>query len=281
MNEVIIYADVLFVVNFFINYIILLLTSAVLHIKYKIRPILGALFGAVYSTIIFFPKLGFLNLTILKIILSIAIVLISIKINTPLIFIKALLTFYGISFALGGMIFALYFFTAGGSFIKIQNGIPYFDISIITVLIASVIFFILLQIVNYIYTHTKNKIFRLKLTLGEKSCYINSMYDSGNLLCHPISHLPVITAEKASVIKLIPEKAKLIFENEPEFNEFNFSGLSVIPYNTINGSYFMFCIMPDKIECSNTKKEIKAEIGIINQKISKNKYYDSLIGFIP
>jgi stage II sporulation protein GA (sporulation sigma-E factor processing peptidase) len=57
-----IYADVLFLINFIINYLLLFVTAkiAVLPLL-RLKLILSASFGALYAVLSFFPSLSFLS----------------------------------------------------------------------------------------------------------------------------------------------------------------------------------------------------------------------------
>ena len=54
----VIYADILVVINLFVNYFLLLITKRILHVCVRrIRILCGAVFGGLYSLIIFAPAL--------------------------------------------------------------------------------------------------------------------------------------------------------------------------------------------------------------------------------
>lgn len=272
-----IYADVLFIVNLIINCVILAVCSHIIGERKKIRIFLGSLFGAVYSVITFFPEFDFLKLTFLKLIFSFLIVIISFKLHSLRSFIKNILIFYAVSFAFGGAVFAVYLFSAGANFIKIRNGVPYFNISLPLLLSVSIITYILLRISYFVISKSKGRIHSLHITFNGKSCTLYALHDTGNSLTHSVSLLPVIVAEKQAVFTIISDKFVAFISGSGDTRDEYMLRFSAIPYKTVSGTSLMYCFRPDRILLDG--HEIFAEIGITEQTLSSDKKYNALIGF--
>lgn len=107
----IIYADVIFIENILMNYIILYTSAKGLKIKIRsIRLIISSLIGSIYVIAIIFLKTDILELVFCKILLSLIMIIVAYnprKIKKGLIY---LVMFYVISFAFGGTSFALMYF---------------------------------------------------------------------------------------------------------------------------------------------------------------------------
>lgn len=90
----VIYVDVLFVVNFFITYLLLFATSFLAKSEMKqYRAIIASLAGGLYSLVIICDKLNFLISTLGKIAVSILIVFIAFGFKRFTVFLKKLFCF--------------------------------------------------------------------------------------------------------------------------------------------------------------------------------------------
>lgn len=118
----IIYADVIFIENILMNYIILYTCAKGLKIKImNIRLIISSLIGGIYVIVILFSRIDILQSVFCKILLSLIMIMIAFnpkKTKKSLIY---LMMFYVISFAFGGTSFALMYFITPKNII-VNNG---------------------------------------------------------------------------------------------------------------------------------------------------------------
>ncbi|MDE5964402.1 MAG: sigma-E processing peptidase SpoIIGA, partial [Eubacterium sp.] len=123
-----IYVDVLFVLNFFITYLLLLLTKSLIKFTSKTgRLLIGALIGGVYSLVILLPDLNFFVSLFGKLLVSLLIVASSFDIKRLTVFFKTLACFYFSNMLFLGIILALWLWIKPKG-IVVNNGIPYFSI---------------------------------------------------------------------------------------------------------------------------------------------------------
>ena len=110
----VVYVDVIFIENLIMNYAILYTTFYMKKIKVsKIRIFISSIIGAIYSIIMFVPKIGKFNSIITKIIISFIMIRIIHKEKKLKKFIELVLMFYLISFTIGGLAFAISFLKSG------------------------------------------------------------------------------------------------------------------------------------------------------------------------
>ena len=104
----VIYADILVVINLFVNYFLLLITKRILRVCVRrIRILCGAVFGGLYSLIIFAPALP-LAVTALFHMAAVGIlVLISFPTNTVKAYFKAYTSLFAVNFRFPGPILTL------------------------------------------------------------------------------------------------------------------------------------------------------------------------------
>lgn len=235
-----IYVDVLFVLNFFITYLLLLLTKSLIKFTSKTgRLLIGALIGGVYSLVILAPNLNFSVSLFGKLLASVLIVVASFDIKRLTVFFKTLACFYFSNMLFLGIILALWLWIKPNG-IVVNNGIPYFSIPAGTLLVLALAAYIIsiLIIKLYNYTISKKEIYSLTIVTGKEKTHLFAFLDSGNKLTEPFSNYPVI----------IVDKSKIHFETQ-----------RIIPYNTVGGEGMLQAFKPDKVIISNGKKSFECD----------------------
>ena len=127
----VIYIDVLLVVNLYINYFLVRGTSLMLRRKVSpLRVILASAVGAVGSLLILVPDLNPILCVLIKIALGIGITFAAFGRQNKIDFLISSLSFLVVSFIFGGAMTALWNIAAPAG-IFVRNGTAYFDIPII------------------------------------------------------------------------------------------------------------------------------------------------------
>lgn len=252
----VIYIDVLIIVNLFVNYFILLTTSKFLNLKLKLsRLILGEILGAIYSLYIFIPEPNLFISILIKLFMSIIMVAVSFEFRTIQQFLKIIVCFYAVNFAFSGIMFALWCaFKPNGMIIN--NDIVYFNISPITLIVSTVISYIIIEIINRVIEKKQLKSSKYEIGIKFKDKYIvlNAKIDTGNLLKEPFSNLPVIVVKKSEINLLIPEFN--IFENIENQNEIKKLKIRIIPFKTVSGTGILPAFKPEYVVLKgNLKKQ--------------------------
>lgn len=236
----VIYVDVLFVVNFFITYLLLLVTSLISKTEAaQLRLLFASTVGGLYSLVIICDKLNFLMSLFGKFGVSILLVFIAFSFRRFSIFIKNFLIFLFANMLFFGIISVVYIYLKPQG-MAIKNGSVYFNISakllLFCAFLAYIITFIIIKICNR--TLSKNEIYNLTVIKDNVSYHFFALCDSGNKLKEPFSDYPVI----------IVDKSKMSIECE-----------RVIPCQTVSGEGILKAFKPDKIILSNGKR--KTEIN--------------------
>ena len=252
----VIYVDVLIIVNLFVNYFLLLTTSKFLNLKLKLsRLILGEILGAIYSLYIFIPEPNIFISILIKLFMSIIMVAVSFEFRTIQQFLKIIVCFYAVNFAFSGIMFALWCaFKPNGMIIN--NDIVYFNISPITLIVSTVISYIIIEIINRVIEKKQLKSSKYEIGIKFKDKYIvlNAKIDTGNLLKEPFSNLPVIVVKKSEINLLIPEFN--IFENIENQNEIKKLKIRIIPFKTVSGTGILPAFKPEYVVLKgNLKKQ--------------------------
>lgn len=208
----IIYIDLLLILNFIYDFLLLMTVSVTLKRTVKIsRLLLGAFIGAISTFLIFLPINKFMIL-LLKIIVSIIMIIITYKYKDIKYFFNNIIYLYMCSVILAGFLY----------FLKIEfNNLSY----LISLIIAPVILFLyikeqkaLKKIINYY----KKVIITLK---NNKELELNGFIDSGNKLKDPITNKYIILINKKTIKGI-----------------YNIRSPMYIPIKTVNGSSILECI---------------------------------------
>lgn len=235
----VIYADILFVINFSLDFLCLFITSRLLNCASgTIRLILGAVLGGAYS---FLPYIFDLWLP-LHLIAAGIICLIAFGRQDLKKFLVITLTFIVSSALLGGLVTSLY--SLSGSY---SNGI-YTEINALS--------FALICLFSAVIALSYGLICRKKINTQcaeariyaeNKKISVRLLADSGNLVTEPFSALPVIIVSSA----VMPYP----YDN-PESEIFPLA-VRAIPFRTTAGEGCYFGFRPHKIEILRLGKKPK------------------------
>ena len=283
----VVYVDIIFIENLIMNYAILYTTFLVKRVKVsKIRILISSIIGAIYSIIIFVPKIEKINNIITKIIISLLMIRIIHKEKKIKEFIELVLMFYLISFTIGGLTFAISFLKKGQ--IHSYNNSLIIEFPVISSIIGLFIGTFLIKNVfkNMKHLIKKDDIFyQLEIYIEKKKSSINAILDTGNMLKDPITKAPVIIVNKNSIKNILPQE--LLYNIETILggdclgtlnNEKIAKRITIIPYKSLgNENGMILGVKPDKIIIED--KVIKnVVIGVYDKELSKRKKYDALFG---
>jgi Sporulation factor SpoIIGA. len=250
----IVYGDILFVINFSMDFLTLYVTAAILHRKVNtFSLILSAGLGAMYAVISLFVTGNEWLTLIINIGVSALMCYIVFGID-----IKALLLFYTVSFMTGGGITALYnLFNSyrntqkiyiNGNIASVTSGIP-----LSRFIVLAVVSLILSVICGRIFNRkSKQKSAVITAKYGDTVITFTALSDSGNLLKEPVSGMPVIVTSYNVLKPLLPEKLFPVFENHGSDELYNVDfrlvkRVKLIPMTAVGHSGVLMGFVPDFI----------------------------------
>lgn len=193
-----VYADILFLINFCMNYVVLCICKKLLDCGGKRwRMALAAAAGGVYSVCVFFPSVAVLYTFLLKAAVSALIVWISFPTKEWKVFFLRWGVFYLVSFMLGGACMALLYLTdAGGKTSAIvKNGVFYMQLPMKVLAGASAGAYAMIGMVSRFLRNMRGKHFYdVTIHLGANSVRTRGFVDTGNGLTEPRTKRPVLVA---------------------------------------------------------------------------------------
>lgn len=291
-----IYLDAVWLLNFLLDYMLLLLTAklARLH-RNRLRLGFGALFASLIVPIsIYFPD-SIMTTVLGKIVFSILIIICSFGFTSFNQLTKRLFLFYFVNFTLGGGLIALHFLAQQPVSLS-QTGILTFNkgfgdpVSWIFVVIGFPLVWIFTR--NRMDKHVQDKIrydMELPVTLiikGE-SYSTTGFIDSGNQLSCPFTKKPVIICDEEFLLQWFKtkewEQLKLAYQKMDMelLPESWVDHLRIIPYQGVEGgNHFIFTIAPDELIMFYNEKKIRTSeflVGIQFGKLTKDGNYHCLL----
>ena len=271
----VVYADIVFLENLIINYVILYVTTLVKKIKVSnLKILVSSACGSIYTIV----SIGNDN-AISKLILSIIMIRIILPTNN---FKKILET---LSFTTGGTAIALSYFARSNQ-MNLIDGIPVieFPILVSSVGVAIGIFLIWFTLKNVKQRISKRDIiYDMEIFFGDRRIKIKALLDTGNMLKDPLTQKSVVVATKRCLKKILPEELFMDMETIlggdriGKIKEFE-KLIKIIPFKSLGNEHgILLGIKSNKIIVDNS--EIKdVIIGIYEKEFSKTRRYDALIG---
>jgi len=233
-----IYIDIVFLINFILDFLLLLTVNIALKRYSKIRRIiLGALFGSISLISLFIP-LNRASLFLLKIMMSLIMSLIAFGYKNFRYTFYNIIYLYMTSIILGGFLYYLKveFSYSNKGFIFYYKGLA----------INYIFLFILAPIILYVFTKSikvlkeiKNYYYKVRVIFSnDYELKISGFLDTGNKLIDPITNKPIILINKKKLKGKIPIRSPMY-----------------VPFNSLNHHGLLECIKPKYLEIDD--KELK------------------------
>ena len=281
--QVVIYADILFVFNSIVTFMLLNLTSDFLRNETDYgRMILGAVVGGAYSLIIFAPEIKPVVAIIIRIIMLISIVLITFRVISQRKFFRCIIVFLLTSFVFSGLMY-FFAFTLLKNKVLVKNGCIYFDTGPFGIILFVSGCFILLKVLKKIFLSKKNTdlIFDLYLINGKKSIMVRALFDSGNTVKDPFSGKPVIIINLKNSVSFLEGDIYTGLEQILKLKRFDRlpEGVRLLPVNALGHSDLIPALTVDSavIEYDTNRITVRNPTLAFTDNSFDNKKYSALI----
>lgn len=266
--EQIVYADVLFIVNFSMDFLSLYITGKLLHNSAHIFAlIMSSAIGGLYGVAALFLSGNSIINALINICVAMLICFISYGMPSILMLIRNTLIFYGIGFLMGGVMTGIFYMVNKGLCGRgiVIDGSPNTLTSDIPpgLLIASAV---LAMLFSYICSAVMKKVKEVKksdiyIRIADKEANFTGICDSGNLLTEPGACLPCLICNLSVIKKLVPIGILPIFSEKKlgilEFADpFFASRIKLIPMHTVGGSGIIVGIIPDEVKINGQSKRL-------------------------
>ena len=238
--KTVIYADILFVINLFVNYLLLRSAAIVCSSDFKAwRLLISSVVGGLFSLMILIEGIPKVLDAVMRILLPTVMVIIAFPNKSLKAFLKNTAAFYLANFVFAGLMLGIC--TASKSnFILYRNGVVYFDIDIMTLTVISLLCYGVLSLISR-FVKARNSadvLYSIRITDGGNSIEGTAFYDTGNALCDSFSGLPVIIAERSFLEGLYGK----------DFECSTLKNFRLIPFTTIKNGGALPAFSAEKVE---------------------------------
>lgn len=247
-----IYIDVVFLINFLFDFLLLLTINVALKRYSKlIRIIVGALIGSLTIFTLFIPlnKIGSL---ILKIVLGLIMCIISFGYKNIKYTFYNTIYLYMTSIILGGFLYYLKieFSYNNKGFVFYYEGLSFNYLFLL--IIAPLILYVFLKSIKAL-KEIKNYYYKVKIIfMNDYELKVTGFLDTGNKLKDPITGKPVILINKKIVKGLVPIRSPMY-----------------VPYSSLNHHGILECIKPKYLEIEGLEYK-NYLIGFSNESFKLN-----------
>mgnify|MGYP004698123049 FL=1 len=267
----VIYLDVLILINLYVTYFQILAVSAFTHRKTVwYRKLSAAGIGAVASLSIFIPQEMVLTLNLLKIFLCALIAFVAFGYTGFRTYAVSVLFLMLVSFVFSGLMLCVWLFAAPMKMLFI-NGTVYFGIDTMTIILSTCAAYGVVRIIRYILDKngkTDGK-YTVIIKNNGRECRLSALADSGNGMVDCFSGLPVIVCRRDMCTDVSPPAIDMI-ENNSDISDIGtqmIKGIRIMPFSTV-GKGGLICMF-------------KAESVVIDDETNKEKYpVNALIGIV-
>ncbi|MCB2358928.1 sigma-E processing peptidase SpoIIGA [Clostridium estertheticum] len=261
----VVYVDVLILVNFIVNLFILHITVQTLRKRVKLKWLLiSSLVGSLYVITVLYPSLKWLTFLPFKILIVIVMIVIVFHEKRLLFNIKASLIFLLYSILLAGMCFFIQMNSKKDmSFDVVIINFPYEKL----LLSVMIIYMVICRVVIFVEDRKKISTLIYTVDIVNKNYIktIKAFLDTGNELRETASNLPVLIVERNILSEISLEKNNTYF----------------IPYTVVNGTSGRFIgFKPEYINIHINKKNIERKdviVAFCEYKLSKDNDYNGLM----
>lgn len=226
----VVYADILVIVNFIVDYFLLKASAAILHLKPPLlRQLSAAAIGGLSSLYIFAPDFGIFIGGIYRSAVCAVMVLCGFGFKGAKCFLRAAGVLFLVTCGYGGIMTAVYTFLKPTG-MTVVNSVVYFDISPAVLIGVSVIAYLLFMLLSAIFSKDSKFAERCEITVTaeEKSVTMEGIVDTGNSVKDCLSGAEVIIADSEYVKALLGSDSP---ENDIRLK----SRYRILPLNTVSG----------------------------------------------
>lgn len=257
-----IYVDILLVINYVVNSLLLSCLARFAGRRPKgSRFVAAALVGAMGALTIFLPFAGFFRSMAEKLILSAIMVRIVFRWRGGKTFLREWLSFFVVSFFFAGAMLALWLIIKPAGML-FYNGVVYFDIPAMLLIILSIVAYV---VIGLFWRFSRSgrisqEIYDVTIRMGSRTVGVRALVDTGNSLYEPFSGAPVMVCHLDDVAPLLSaELCAAIVRGDYSGLSGPERGLRFIRYNAVGGGGLLPAFRADSVLIGKNFRRTQAE----------------------
>lgn len=278
----VIYLDILIVLNWFIDYLLLSLTARLLHQPTRrFRVVLGAALGGVAACQI---------LLIVPIAVSLLLHLLGAALMIRIAFawhglkgyIRQVITLFCVSALLSGLVTALWYLT-GSEMVLTRNGVIYCDISPLMLTALALVSYAVVRLYERLTRKRAPAALDYTVTVSDGCgvCECRALYDTGLHLREPFSGIPVILVSRETLMPYLPLPFGEALRGDKVVGTVCVTPrMRMIPYRTVSGNGLLPAFVPHSVTIRRNGEEARDITGVyvaLSDELGRGEY-TALIG---
>ena len=276
----IVYADVLVFLNTAVTFFLLLTVKQFAAVKTSApRLIIASFVGGAYSLVLLAPKMHFLLLLLAKTAMSVSITLIAFHAISGRRLLRCLALFLGASFLYAGIMYALSY-CLQGTFVTVNNGAVYYDISVYSLIgITALIYGVLLILRKKVFRFEKEDLIcTVKLTCLQNEISVKALVDSGHNAKDVYTGRPVVILTRTQASQLAGRPLEVV--ELAVGGSCSAPAVRLLPVHGLSGEKLLPAFTAESAEITgqNTYRFIKKVSVAVTDDPLGGEQYQALIG---
>ncbi|MBP1558334.1 MAG: sigma-E processing peptidase SpoIIGA [Oscillospiraceae bacterium] len=259
----VIYADVLVAINYFVSYALLCGCSRIagipLNRKGKVR---GALAGGLTALAVFLPLEGFVYGVLLRFVSAATMLLAAWPGRRAAVYLRLGIILLCISFLFAGGVMGVCLLDPKLP-VFCPAGMIYFDVKPFTLLVSVTVCYLLLGLIKLFYAQNKHQelLYGAKVVRKGREISLRLFQDSGNRLVEPFSGLPVVVCALGAVLPLLAPQELSWFEQGMPPQQMPL-GFRVVGYHAVGSRGILPAFRPEKFYLTCGEEELECDAWV-------------------
>lgn len=268
-----VYADVLVIVNLYVDFLLLHCVRGFLRLRTgNGRLILGALAGAVCALVGLLPMPRWMGPLAggLCALAAAAAAFAPVRFR---LFVRCWLCTWLFSFLLAGFLLFLMQFAPPG-YMAVVGGAVYLSLSLPLLFVSTCLAYLGFWLFRRVFPRESSApLCRLRVEYQGKSTELFAKADTGNALREPFSGLPVIVCQAAPLKGLAPQAAlQMLGADTSSAGLDGYEGLRLIPFESVGGKGLLPAFKPEKVIQSKTGRQLECWLALTQTPLSAGQF---------
>lgn len=256
----VLYADVLFIINFSMDFLSLYITAKLLSLRQSaIRFSIAAAIGALAATVMTALGIASLPEAVLSVLISFAMTAVATGFLGLRSFFVRAFALWGAGALLGGAVSVICSLGEAPVFREERDepSSPY----VLSMAVGTLLVILFIRLIR---PKLRQKTTELTVTFGGNSVTVSALVDSGNLAADPISGAPVIFLSSAEAISLVGEEntRALLTHDRDSLSDSMTTRLRLVPVSGEGADKLYFAFRPDSVTVGKKKSRRDVLIAI-------------------
>lgn len=244
----VVYVDVLFLVNLWIDFLLLSVTARLCRVPCRRgRLVVGALLGAALCLLLFLPPLTVWQTILLRVLGVVLLTMVTFFRKPWRTLVKVGITFFVVSALFSGIATALWYTLAPSGFMVV-GGVVYYDAPASLLIVFTAVSYGVILLYERLRRRVapQNRLYTLTVHENDKQVVCTLLYDSGCSLKEPFSGRPSLLIDQTAVTSLLPQGWTREAAVAGAYR------MRLIPFETVGGEGVLPAFCPQKMEITDT-----------------------------